>query len=82
MDPEDFVSPEVAVAVAATAALASSRVRRMLRRGAVYALAGALMAGDAARSFGKGVGRGVQQATSTMSQGGEQATAPAQGEEA
>ena len=33
---EDFLDSEVAVAVAATAALASPRVRGVLRRGAVY----------------------------------------------
>lgn len=44
---EEFLESEVAIAVAATAALSSSRVRRALRRGAVYGLAGVLLAGDA-----------------------------------
>ena len=44
---EDFLESEVAIAVAATAALSSSRVRRVLRRGAVYGVTGVLMASDA-----------------------------------
>lgn len=60
---DDFFEAEVGVAVAATALLASPRVRKALRRGAVYGVAGALKAGDAMTSFAKGVGRGAQQAT-------------------
>jgi hypothetical protein len=46
MDPEDFVKSEVAVAVAATVGVLSPRVRGVLRRGAVYGVAGLLLAGD------------------------------------
>ena len=42
---EDFMEPEVGVAVAVTAPVASPQVRNVLRRGAVYGLAGLLMAG-------------------------------------
>ena len=59
---DDYVSSEVAVAVAATAAVLSPRARRLMRRGAVYGLAGALMAGDAVSAFARGVTRGVQRA--------------------
>jgi hypothetical protein len=59
---EDYLEPEVGVAVAVTVALASPRARRVMRRGAVYGLAGVLKAGDALGSFTRGVGRGVQQA--------------------
>jgi hypothetical protein len=58
---EDFLDSEVAVAVAATAALASPRVRGVLRRGAVYGLAGVLTAGDMMASFARGAARGAQQ---------------------
>jgi hypothetical protein len=58
---EDYFNAEVGVAIAATAALASPRVRKALRRGAVYGLAGALKAGDAMTAFARGVGRGTQQ---------------------
>lgn len=59
---EDYMEPEVGVAVALTALVASPKVRNVLRQGAVYGLAGLLMAGDAASSLAQGVKRGVQQA--------------------
>ena len=59
---EDFLESEVAIAVAATAALSSSRVRRVLRRGAVYGLAGVLLAGDAIGAIARDAGRGPRQA--------------------
>ena len=62
---DDFLDSEVAVAVAATAALASPRVRGLLRRGAVYGLAGLLTAGDAISSFARGVAQGAQQTASS-----------------
>ncbi len=63
---EDFLESEVAVAVAATAVIFSPPVRKVLRRGAVYGLAGLLIARDAVVSFGRGVGNGVQQATTKV----------------
>ena len=59
---EDFIEPEVGWAVAVTAAVASPGVRKVLRKGAVYGLAGILMAGDAVSTLAQGVKRGVQQA--------------------
>ena len=52
---DDFVESEVAVAVAATAAVLSPRVRRLARSGAVYGLAGALLAADAVTATARGV---------------------------
>jgi hypothetical protein len=52
---EDFVEPEVAIAVAVTAALSSERARHAMRRGAVYGLAGILKAGDAVKAFSNSV---------------------------
>ena len=46
MEFDDFLEPEVVIAVAVTAALATPPVRRVLRQGLVYGLAGALIAGD------------------------------------
>jgi hypothetical protein len=60
---EDYLEPEVGVAVAVTAALTSPKVRGLLRRGAVYGLAGVLTAGDAISSLARGVKRGAQKAT-------------------
>ena len=65
MDVEDFFDSEVAVAIAATVAVLSPRVRRVLRRGAVYGVAGALIAGDAAASLGRGFGHGTREAGSS-----------------
>ncbi len=62
---EDFIEPEVGIAVAVTAAVASPGVRKILRKGAVYGLAGILMAGDAVSTLAQGVKRGVQQAAPT-----------------
>lgn len=61
MELEDFLQSEVAIAAAATAVLFSPRARGLLRRGAVYGLAGALLAGDALTTFARGVGQGVGQ---------------------
>jgi len=58
---DDFVDSDVAIAVAATAAVLSPKVRGALRQGAVYGLAGVLAAGDALGAFVSGVGRGVHQ---------------------
>ena len=66
---DDYFESEVAVAVAAAAVVFSPRVRNIARQGAVYGLAGVLMAGDAIGSFARGIGRGVQQATSTDAAG-------------
>lgn len=60
MGVEDFIDADVGVAVAATAALMSPRARNIMRRGAVYGLAGALKAGDAVGSAARGVANGVR----------------------
>src|SRR5438128_423721 len=62
---DDFVESEVAVAVAATAALASPRVRGLLRGGAIYGLAGLLLAGGTISPFARGVAQGAQQTASS-----------------
>jgi hypothetical protein len=62
---EEYLESEVVVAVAATAVALSPRARRVLRRGVVYGLAGALTAGDAIASFGRATARGAQDATAT-----------------
>lgn len=80
---EDFLESEVAIAIAATAAAISPPVRRVLRRGAVYGIAGVMIAGDAIMSFARGVGNGVQQATTSATNAVQQATAkPEAGTEA
>jgi hypothetical protein len=56
---DDYFDSEVAVAVAATAAALSPGFRRVLRRGAVYGVAGVLKATDVATAAARGVARGV-----------------------
>lgn len=55
---DDFLDPEVGAAVAATTLVLSSRARSVLHKGAVMSVAGALAAGEAVASFGRGVARG------------------------
>jgi hypothetical protein len=49
------------MAVAVTATVFSPRVRGMLRRGAVYGLAGVLTASDMVTAFARGIARGMQE---------------------
>jgi hypothetical protein len=60
---EDFVEPEVGIAIAATAAVMSPRVRGALRRGAVLGLAGILKATDSVSGAARGMAQQAQQAT-------------------
>jgi hypothetical protein len=77
---EDYAEPEVAVAVAVTAALASSKARRVMRQGAVYGLAGIFKAGDALGVFARGVSRGVQQAGASAEGAANEIVLPGDGE--
>ena len=56
---DDYLDSEVAVAVAATAAVLSPGFRRVLRRGAVYGVAGVLKATDVATAAARGIARGA-----------------------
>jgi len=76
---EDYLDPEVGVAVAVSAVVFSPPVRRMARRGAVYGLAGIMMAGDALASLAGGIGRGVRQVAPAMAAGGASGAEPAAG---
>ena len=58
---DDFLEPEVAIAVAVTAAVASPPVRKALRRGLVYGLAGLLTAGDKIAEAAREIARNAQQ---------------------
>jgi hypothetical protein len=69
---EDFLEPEVGVAVAVTAAVASPRVRKAVRTGLVYGLAGLLMAGDKLRSAASGVAAKARQMATTGGNGTEE----------
>jgi hypothetical protein len=66
---DDYLDSEVAVAVAATAAALSPGFRRVLRRGAVYGVAGVLKATDVATAAARGVARGASSASDTVRTG-------------
>ena len=61
MDLEDYLEPEIAVTAAVAAAVFSPQGRNLLRRGTVYALAGALIVGDTVTSFARNIGVGFRQ---------------------
>ncbi len=71
MDLEDFLEPEIAIVAAVTATVFSPRVRNFLRRGAVYGVAGALIAGDAVTSFARNIGHGFKEAAASGAQAPE-----------
>jgi hypothetical protein len=70
MDLDDFWEPEVAVvagvAAAVTAAVASPQVRRVMRQGAVYGLAGMMIVGDRIAAAARGVKNTAQQAAGAI----------------
>lgn len=68
MEIEDFVEPEIAVTAAVAAAIFSPRARKVMRKGLVYGIAGALAAGDMVTSFARSVGQGVQHAGEATAQ--------------
>lgn len=76
---EDYMESEVAVAVAATAAMLSPRARHMARRGLVYGVAGVIKAADTVSSAARGVAHEAQSAFAHDGQGaGEQEAAEAE----
>jgi hypothetical protein len=71
---EDYLEPEIAVTAVVAAAIFSPGARRLIRRGAVYGMAGVLIAGDAVTSLAQSVGRGVQQAGVAAASASQNAT--------
>jgi len=74
---DDFLDSEVAVAVAATAVAFSPGARRLVRRGAVLGVAGALKATDVVTAAARGVASGVSSPgeTDTTTDGRAEASA-------
>lgn len=75
MDPENFMEPEVGIAIAITAAVASPKVRKVVRRGAVYGLAGLLKVKDMVSQAAHSVAETARGAVA-----GLRSEAPAEGE--
>ena len=65
---EDFVDPEVGIAVAATALATSPKVRGLVRQGLVYGLAGVRRLGDSVSASARGMAQSAQQAASSTVQ--------------
>ncbi len=82
MDLDDYLEPEVGVAVVATAvvaaAVAAPPVRRALRRGAVYGLAGLLIAGDKLSALTRNAMQSAQQMAASAGTTAAQATPQSQ----
>lgn len=66
MELEDFAQTEVGVAVALTAVATSPSIRKTLRKGAAYGLAGVLLAGDATHRFVNAVAKGAKHASASV----------------
>jgi hypothetical protein len=66
---DDYMEPEVAIAVAVTAAVASPPVRKVMRKGAVYGLAGLLMLGDRLSAMSRTIVQTAQQTAASMTHG-------------
>ncbi len=75
---DDFVNPEVGIAVAATALVTSPAARGVMRRGLVYGLAGVMRLGDAVSSTARGMADNAQQAASSAGSMVQEASAEAQ----
>ena len=60
METDDYLQPEVGIAVVVAAALCAPSVRRALRRGATYGLAGLMVVGDALAALTRDAGRGLR----------------------
>lgn len=76
---DDFVNPEVGLAVAATALVTSPQARAVMRRGLVYGLAGIFRLGDSVSSAARGVAEGAQQAASSTGSVVQEASTEARG---
>lgn len=69
MELDDLASTESAFVAATTATILSPRVRGVLRRGAVYGVAGVLKAGDVVAGAARGAARGMRDGSATAAAG-------------
>jgi hypothetical protein len=68
MGVDDYMDREAGAIAAATAAAVSPRARELLRRGAVYGLAGLMKAGDVAVAAARGAVKGAKDGAAGTSQ--------------
>ncbi len=81
MSLDDVLEPEVMIAVGVTAAVMSPPVRKVLRKGVVYGLAGALVVGDKIAALARGAANSARHMAGSTSNGAPAApaTQPAAG---
>jgi hypothetical protein len=72
---DDLLEPEVMIAVGVSAAVMSPPVRKVLRKGAVYGLAGLLIVGDRIAAAARGVAQSAQKATESAQGAAEETSA-------
>ena len=79
MDLDDVLEPKVMIAVAVTAAVASPPVRKVLRKGLVYGLAGLMTVGDRVAGAARNIAESAQNVSRNRAQATEEAgqTVPA-----
>ena len=77
---EDFVEPEVGIAIAATALVASPQARNFVRRGLVYGLAGVFKLGDALSAGARDMAQSAQSAAQSTGSAMENMTTEARSE--
>jgi hypothetical protein len=77
---DDYLEPEVVIAAAVVAAVASPTVRKWVRKGAVYGLAGLLTVGDRISGAAKNLAHSAQQVAGNRTQQGAQADGGQAGE--
>jgi hypothetical protein len=82
MDLEDYLEPEVmvvaAVTAAVTGAVASPPVRKALRKGAVYGVAGLMILGDRISGLARGAVKSARGLAAEAGNGAQQAATPAE----
>lgn len=72
----NFAEPEVAVAAVVAGTAASPTLRHVVRRSAVYGLAGALMVFDKGAAIAQGLVKGVRSGVSSISPDAATPTTP------
>jgi hypothetical protein len=79
MSLDDLLEPEVLIAVGVTAAVMSPPVRRVLRKGAVYGLAGMMIVGDKLAGAARGIAHSAQNAAAGAGHNAQGTTGRAEG---
>jgi hypothetical protein len=75
---ENFAEPEVAVAAVVVGTAASPKLRNVVRRSAVYGLAGALIAYDKTAAVAQGLFKGIRNGVNSITPAAEsEAPSPA-----